>query len=114
MPVPTSVKKALLVGIQYSANENLKEHGFPEQPGAHKDTDSLHKLLTSALATIVGRGFTMADQFYAAKYGYKEEDIVILIDSDSCSKQPTRDNIVSGTMKRILTDHSRLIVSITA
>lgn len=82
MPVPTSVKKALLVGIQYSANENLKEHGFPEQLGAHKDTDRLHKLLTT-------------------NYGYKEEDIVILIDSDSCSKQPTRDNILDEIKKLV-------------
>ncbi|KAI0760208.1 peptidase C14, caspase domain-containing protein [Fomes fomentarius] len=82
MPVPTSVKKALLVGIQYSANENLMQHGFPEQPGAHKDTDRLHKLLTT-------------------KYGYKDEDIVILIDSDSCPKQPTRDNILDEIKKLV-------------
>ena len=49
MPVPTRqiVKAALLIGVSYATNDNLNENGFPPQPGTHKDTLNLRRLLMS-------------------------------------------------------------------
>ncbi|KAI0716507.1 peptidase C14, caspase domain-containing protein [Earliella scabrosa] len=81
MPVAckTAAKKALLVGVRYSTNQNLKDQGFLEQPGAHKDTQRLRDLLTT-------------------KYGYQDEDISILVDDEDLplTDWPTYDNIVRG------------------
>ena len=41
------MKKAVLVGISYATNDNLKQYDFGEQPGAPKDVVRLRKLLTS-------------------------------------------------------------------
>ncbi|KAI0738997.1 peptidase C14, caspase domain-containing protein [Daedaleopsis nitida] len=84
------LKKALLVGIMYSTNENLISQDFLAQPGAHKDTERMQRLLTT-------------------KYGYKSEDITILVDSDherDTTHWPTRENILDA-MKNLVAGTQR-------
>ncbi|TFK88487.1 peptidase C14 [Polyporus arcularius HHB13444] len=71
------MKKAVLVGISYATNENLKQNGFDEQPGAHRDVRRLRKLLTG-------------------QYGYKNENITVLEDDDALPRDtwPTYENII--------------------
>ncbi|TBU25633.1 peptidase C14 [Dichomitus squalens] len=88
MPVPSRriVKEALLVGVSYATNDNLKDNEFPPQPGAHKDTLALRRLLTS-------------------KYGYEEENITTLVDSEEVPHEswPTKENILRA-MKNLIAD----------
>ncbi|KAI0720672.1 peptidase C14, caspase domain-containing protein [Cerioporus squamosus] len=71
------MKKAVLVGISYATNENLKQYDFGEQPGAHRDVARLRKLLI-------------------AQYGYRNENITVLIDDDARPEEqwPTYENII--------------------
>ncbi|KAI0676472.1 peptidase C14 [Trametes maxima] len=72
-----AAKKALLIGIQYSATLKLVDPGL-ELPGAHEDPKRLHQLLTEV-------------------YGYKDEDITIMIDDDSGQyPRPTREKILTA------------------
>ncbi|KAI0642659.1 peptidase C14 [Trametes meyenii] len=72
-----AAKKALLIGVQYSATLKLVDPGL-ELPGAHEDPKRLHELLTEV-------------------YGYRDEDITILIDDPSGQYVlPTRENIASS------------------
>ncbi|EJF57935.1 peptidase C14 [Dichomitus squalens LYAD-421 SS1] len=88
MPVTSRriVKEALLVGVSYATNDNLKDNDFPPQPGAHKDTLALRRLLTS-------------------KYGYEEKDITTLVDSEEVPHEswPTKENILRA-MKDLIAD----------
>lgn len=43
----TKSKKAVLVGISYATNDNLKKNDFQELPGTHEDVKSLRKVLMS-------------------------------------------------------------------
>ncbi|RPD61245.1 peptidase C14 [Lentinus tigrinus ALCF2SS1-6] len=75
-------KKALLIGVEYESS--LGEHG-QTLPGAHKDPFRLRDLLID-------------------QYGYKADDIVILIDDESGHYVwPTHDNIISA-MKELVDD----------
>ncbi|RPD61247.1 peptidase C14 [Lentinus tigrinus ALCF2SS1-6] len=73
------MKKAVLVGISYATNDNLRDNAFGEQPGAHRDVTRLRKLLIT-------------------KYGYKNENIAILIDDDARPREqwPTYKNIIQA------------------
>nr|VWO96572.1 Metacaspase-1 (EC [Ganoderma boninense] len=91
MPVATItsreiVREAVLVGVGYFTNEALLEAEFQTLEGAHRDTMNLRRLLTK-------------------KYGYKNEDITILVDSDDRPREswPTRENIISA-MEKLIAD----------
>ena len=46
LTVPREPKKrAVLVGISYKTNDNLKDNGFPEQPGTHEDVKNLRDVM---------------------------------------------------------------------
>ncbi|CDO70477.1 hypothetical protein BN946_scf184569.g20 [Trametes cinnabarina] len=72
-----AVKKALLIGIQYSSTLARHNPRF-ELKGAHKDPWALRKVLIDL-------------------FGYKDEDILILIDDQSEQyDMPTRENILAA------------------
>ena len=64
MPVPTRqpVKEALLIGVTYTTNDNLKDNNLLPQPGAHKDILNLRKLLTSMECSLYDVGEEHADE----------------------------------------------------
>ncbi len=82
------------MGISYATNENLRQNGFVEQPGAHRDVARLRKLLTGTVSLYFVTSHT--DQL-TAQYGYKNENITVLVDDDARprDKWPTYENIVS-------------------
>ncbi|PIL23463.1 hypothetical protein GSI_14774 [Ganoderma sinense ZZ0214-1] len=89
MPVATIppreiVREAVLVGVGYFTNKTLMDEDFPILAGAHKDTMNLSRLLTK-------------------RYGYKHEDITILVDSEDAPPEswPTRQNIIDAMEKLV-------------
>ncbi|KAH9899338.1 peptidase C14 [Cubamyces lactineus] len=75
MPSNGNVKKALLIGIEYSSTLAKTDRRL-ELKGAHKDPMALRKLLKD-------------------KFGYEEQDIRILIDDDGY-EWPTRETILQA------------------
>ncbi|OSD01481.1 peptidase C14 [Trametes coccinea BRFM310] len=72
-----AVKKALLIGIQYSSTL-ARDYPQLELIGAHKDPHALRKVLIDL-------------------FGYKDENIKILIDDESGQyDMPTRENILAA------------------
>ncbi|TBU23237.1 peptidase C14, caspase domain-containing protein [Dichomitus squalens] len=91
MPTATNQggdKKALIVGVTYKHNHNLRQNNLPVQPGASRDAEKLKKLLMEV-------------------YHYHEQDIVVMTDANDTrqdSKEyPNRKNIMEA-MKRLVED----------
>jgi len=87
-------KKAIVIAIHYEGSDQLN---LP-----HRDARKMCRLLKGEVS-VKGRGDYYADcpRLLVEKFGFKDEDIIILTDNVAeieagTSLPPTRNNIVSG------------------
>ncbi|TFY68176.1 hypothetical protein EVJ58_g1157 [Rhodofomes roseus] len=76
-PARSCRKKALLIGINYSMEESSLNTNCVELEGPHKDAIGMRDLLID-------------------KYGYKEEDVVLMVDTEGVdrARRPSRKNMI--------------------